>query len=60
MKDASIGRMIGVRRFQSKAIGKGLQLRLAAENSADNAHVEIVCGPTGSQAKQAGDLAAVH
>ena len=60
MEGASVDRMIGVRRFQNKAVGKGFQLRLAAKNSADNADVEIVCGPARSQAKQARDIAAVH
>ena len=45
---------------KSKSIDNGFRRRLTTENSADNAHVEIVCGPTGSQAKQAGDLTVVH
>ena len=60
VEGASIARTVSFRRFQSKAEGNGWPRRLAAKNSADNADVEIVCGPTRSQAKQARDIAAVH
>ena len=57
---ASIVRTFGVGRLKRKANGDGVRSGITTENSADNAHVEIVCGPTGSQAKQAGDLTVVH
>ena len=60
VEGASIVRTLGIRRLKSKAKGNGWPSRLTAENSANNAHVKIVGGPTRSQAKQARDLAAVH
>ena len=60
VEEASISRMIDVRRLKGKAIDNGLGRRVTTENSADNTRTEIVRGPTRSQAKQARDLAAVH
>ena len=59
VEGASIVRSLGTRGLKGKAKGKGWYSRLPAEISTNNAHVEIVSGPTRSQAKQARDLIAV-
>ena len=59
VEGASIVRSLGTRGLKGKAKGKGWYGRLPAEISTNNAHVEIVSGPTRSQAKQARDLIAV-
>ena len=60
VKGAGVVGTIGVGRLESKAKGNRVTGGLAAENSANNAHVEVIGRPARSQAKQARGLAAVQ
>lgn len=60
VEGAGVSRSLGSRGLKGKAIHNVWPSRLAAENSADNAHVEIVGSPTRRQAKQARGLTAVR
>ena len=60
VEGTGIARTVSFRRLKSKAKGNRWPRRLTAEKLADNARVESVGGPTGSQAKQARDLAGVQ
>lgn len=60
VKRAGIVRTLGVWGLESETERDGWPGRLATENSADKAHVEVICRPTGSQAEQSRDLITIQ
>lgn len=60
MKSAGVIGTSGAWGLKSKTKSDGLSSRLAAEDSANNAHVEVICGTTRGEAENTGGLIAIQ